>query len=153
MTHRAFWIMAIAGTALIPVDPASATTCNTQLIDQMTIGEMATDVLSRSSFVGFARIDSGDNEEAMQQRLEMVFPLKGKPGAVLMKPRTAYNSAQFDRVRGRPGELVFVTLSGTAERAWISACMALAVRRFKEADLYGAIRSVLIRETGTFTSR
>lgn len=145
MTHRAFWIMVIAGTALIPADPVGATSCNTQLINQRTIEDTATDILSHSAFVGFARIGAGDSEAVAQQRLEMVFPLKGESGTLLMKPRTEHNSSQFDRVRGRPGELVFVALSGTADNAWIPACMPLGIRRFREADLFRAIRSVSLQ--------
>lgn len=141
MAYQAIWMMTIVGAALTAANPASATSCNTELIDQMTIDDTAKDILTRSSLVGFARIDPGDREEALQQRLEMVFPLKGKTGAVLMKPRTEHNSSQFDRVRGQPGELVFVVLSGTSKSAWMSACMALAVRRFKEVDLFDAIQT------------
>lgn len=138
-------MMAIAGAALMPSDPVGATSCNTQLINQRTIGDTARDILLHSAFVGFARIDAGDSEAVLRQRLDMVFPLKGEAGALLMKSRNEYNSAQFDRVHGRPGELVFVALSGTADNAWIEACMPLGIRRFKEADLYSAIRSLSVQ--------
>lgn len=124
--------------------PAAATSCDRTAIAAMLNEEAAETILDSSVRVGFGFVrESESGPDIRQQEVDIVLPLKGRAGIVLLEPesinRTSKEDGFFRWLPYGPNEFRLFALASTTDGAAVPKCLAAIITSKPAPDLYKAI--------------
>lgn len=124
--------------------PAAATSCDRTAIAAMSNEEAAETILDRSVRVGFGFVrESESGPDIRQQEVDIVLPLKGRAGIVLLEPESINRARKVDAffrwLPYGPNEFRLFALASSAGGAAVPKCLAAIITSKPAPALYKAI--------------